>query len=167
MDKTAVKVVIETPRGSTEKYDYDKKSGYFLLKKILPAGMVFPYDFGFIPGTRGEDGDPLDIMVLSEFRSFPGCMMECRLLGAIIAEQGKEKQKKVRNDRYLAVPICSGAFQYLHDIDQLPPEMTVQLEDFFINYNKAEGKVFQPHGLMNADGAFKEIKANSSRQKGK
>lgn len=165
MDKTAIKVVIETPRGSTEKYDYDKKSGYFLLKKILPAGMVFPYDFGFIPDTRGEDGDPLDMMVLSEFKSFPGCMMECRLLGGIIAEQGKEKQKKVRNDRYLAVPACSATFQYLQNIDQLPPEMIIQLEDFFINYNKAEGKVFLPHGLMDAGSALKQIKASLRRGK--
>nr|WP_295866821.1 inorganic diphosphatase [uncultured Chitinophaga sp.] len=163
MDKTAVNVVIETPRGSVEKYDYDEKSGFFKLKKILPAGMVFPHDFGFIPGTRGEDGDPLDMMVLSEFRSFPGCMMECRLLGAIIAEQGKEKQKKVRNDRYLAVPTCSAVYQYLQDIGQLPPEMIVQLEDFFINYNKAEGKVFLPHGWMNADSAIKQIKASKGK----
>ncbi|MBC9912950.1 inorganic diphosphatase [Chitinophaga varians] len=165
MKTTTIKVVIETPRGSTEKYDYDKKSGHFLLRKILPAGMMFPYDFGFIPGTKGEDGDPLDIIVLSEFRSFPGCMMECHLLGAIMAEQGKEKQKKVRNDRYLAIPICSTISQYLQHIDQLPAEMVTQLEDFFFNYNKAEGKVFHSIGLMDADTAFRQIHPGSHKRK--
>lgn len=165
MKTSTITVVIETPRGSTEKYDYDKKSGHYLLRKILPAGMIFPYDFGFIPGTRGEDGDPLDIMVLSEFKSFPGCMMECRLLGGIMAEQGKEKQKKVRNDRYLSIPIFSSVFQYLQAIDQVPSEMVTQLEDFFVNYNKAEGKVFHCLGLMDADTAFRQIQTGGHRKK--
>src|ERR1700753_2946474 len=98
--------VIETPKGSAQKYDYDKKTGFFILKKILPAGMVFPYDFGFIPDTKGEDGDPLDIMVFSEYCSFPGCMVKCRIIGGLMAEQSKEpgSQNKIRNDRFFAVP---------------------------------------------------------------
>ncbi len=88
-----VTAVIETPKGNAEKYNYDPKTKFFKLKKILPTGMVFPYDFGFIPGTEGEDGDPLDIIVISEFESFPGCMVECRIIGAIIAEQTGKKRK--------------------------------------------------------------------------
>src|SRR5882724_761988 len=83
----SIDVVIETPKGSAQKYDYDPSTHFFKLKKILPSGMMFPYDFGFIPGTRGEDGDPLDIIVISEFQSFPGCKMKCRVIGGIKAEQ--------------------------------------------------------------------------------
>ena len=82
-----ITVIVETPKGSAEKFDYEPKYKVFKLNKVMPSGMVFPYDFGFIPDTKGEDGDPLDVLVLSEFKTFPGCMMDCRLLGAIVASQ--------------------------------------------------------------------------------
>lgn len=81
-----ITAIVETPKGNAQKYDYDAESKWFKLKKILPAGMVFPFDFGFIPVTKGGDGDPLDIIIISEFKSFPGCAMECRIIGAITAE---------------------------------------------------------------------------------
>src|SRR5688572_15323925 len=99
-------IVIETPKGSREKYYYDADLSHYKLKKLLPLGMVFPYDFGFIPGTKGEDGDPLDAMIISEFDSFPGCHIDCRLIGALRAEQ-IEKRKKLRNDRFFFVPVDS------------------------------------------------------------
>jgi inorganic pyrophosphatase len=142
MKKEKLNVVIETPKGSTEKYDFDKSKGGFMQKKILPAGMVFPFDFGFIPDTIGEDGDPLDIIVISEFKSFPGCLMECRLLGGIMAEQGKPGKKKVRNDRFIAVPVCSRNYQGIRSLEDLGTSILHELSDFFINYNKAEGKEF-------------------------
>jgi len=140
-----VDVVIETPKGSALKYDYDQASHFFELKKILPSGMVFPYDFGFIPGTKGEDGDPLDIIVISEFESFPGCKMKCRPIGGMQAEQSaqKGKSKMIRNDRFIAIPDCSSIFENIKSIDDLPDEIIKQLESFFIDYNKAEGKEFK------------------------
>lgn len=140
-----VDVVIETPKGSALKYSYDPATHFFELKKILPSGMVFPYDFGFIPGTKGEDGDPLDIIVISEFQSFPGCKMRCRLIGGLKAEQSvskDEKKKMIRNDRYIAVPDCSSIFENIKSIDDLPAHIVRELEDFFINYNQIEGKKF-------------------------
>ncbi|WP_431209985.1 inorganic diphosphatase [Puia sp. P3] len=86
-----INVVIETPKGSAQKYDFEPGERFFKLKKILPSGMVFPYDFGFIPNTEGEDGDPLDVIVISEFHSLPGIMMKCRVLGGICAEQSDGK----------------------------------------------------------------------------
>jgi inorganic pyrophosphatase len=132
-----VDVVIETPKGSSEKYDYLPNTPFFKMKKILPAGMVFPYDFGFIPKTRGQDGDPLDVIVISEFKSFPGVIMKCRIIGGIKAEQSKEKSsdKLIRNDRFLAIPKCSNIFQEVDKMDQL--------EEFFVDYNKLEGKKFK------------------------
>src|ERR1700712_5031895 len=102
-----VTAIIETPKGSGEKYNYDEKQRYFKLGKILPAGLVFPFDFGFIPDTKGEDGDPLDIIVISELASFPGCAMDCRIIGAIKAEQTEKNGETLRNDRFLGVPEVS------------------------------------------------------------
>src|ERR1700744_5760638 len=140
-----VDVVIETPKGSAQKYDYVPDTPFFKLSKILPSGMVFPYDFGFIPKTKGEDGDPLDVIVISEFNSFPGVIIKCRVIGGITAEQSEEKgsKKMIRNDRFLAIPKCSNIFQDVEKMADLPKQITDNLEDFFIDYNKLEGKKFK------------------------
>jgi inorganic pyrophosphatase len=140
-----VDVVIETPKGSAQKYDYVPDTPFFKLKKILPSGMVFPYDFGFIPKTKGEDGDPLDVIVISEFNSFPGVIIKCRIIGGIKAEQSEEKGSKtmIRNDRFLAIPQCSNIFQDIEKMADLPKQLTDGLEEFFIDYNKLEGKKFK------------------------
>ncbi|HEY4065144.1 MAG TPA: inorganic diphosphatase [Puia sp.] len=154
-----VDVVIETPKGSAQKYDYDPDSHFFKLKKILPSGMVFPYDFGFIPHTKGEDGDPLDVIVISEFNSFPGIMIKCRIIGCIKAEQSAEKDKKklIRNDRFLAIPKCSNIFEDIKNMDDLPKRIMNQLEQFFVDYNKLEGKEFKALKQMDAKEALKLI----------
>lgn len=153
-----VNVVIETPKGSAQKYDYDPKSHFFKLKKILPAGMVFPYDFGFVPETKGEDGDPLDVIVISEFCSFPGCMIKCRIIGGIKAEQSEEDGKKmIRNDRFLAIPKFSSIFEKVRSIHDLPKSILEDLEDFFIDYNKIEGKEFKALKKLGAHEAYTMI----------
>ena len=152
-----ITVVVETPKGSAQKYDYDEKNKWFQLKKILPAGMVFPFDFGFIPGTKGEDGDPLDIIVISELKSFPGCVMECRVIGAIVAEQ-TEKGKTVRNDRFLAIPEVSQLFANIKSIKDLPEDIVEEIEKFFMNYNELANKKFKPLERMDASKALKLIK---------
>ena len=98
-----MEIIIETTKGSNVKYKYDEESLCFKVKKILPMGMVFPYHFGFIPGTKGEDGDPLDGMVISEFSSFTGAHIECRLIGALLTSQ-TTKGKMIHNDRYFFIP---------------------------------------------------------------
>lgn len=140
-----VDVVIETPKGSAQKYDYVPNTPFFKLSKILPSGMVFPYDFGFIPKTLGEDGDPLDVIVISEFNSFPGVIIKCRIIGGITAEQSEEKgsKKMIRNDRFLAIPKCSNIFQNVEKMADLPKQLTDDLEEFFVDYNKLEGKKFK------------------------
>jgi inorganic pyrophosphatase len=140
-----VDVVIETPKGSAQKYDYVPDTPFFKLSKILPSGMVFPYDFGFIPKTKGEDGDPLDVIVISEFNSFPGIIIKCRIIGGIKAEQseGKNRKKMIRNDRFVAVPNCSSIFQDVEKMNDLPKQIIDELEGFFVDYNKLEGKKFK------------------------
>ncbi len=151
-----VTAIVETPKGSAYKYDYEPDLKLFKLKKTMPAGMVFPFDFGFIPGTKGEDGDPLDIIILSELSSFPGCIMDCRLIGAIAAEQTEEGDT-VRNDRFLAVPEVSQLFADIQSIDDLPPKMIEQLETFFVNYNELAGKTFKPLERKSAEEAYQLI----------
>lgn len=156
-------VIIETPKGSTEKYSYDKDAKCFKLKKILPSGMAFPYDFGFIPNTKGEDGDPLDVIVISEFKSFPGCLMDVRIIGAIQAQQ-TEKDKTERNDRYLAVPTLSTIFSDINTIADIPKNKLDELEQFFVNYNAAHGKKFKPLKVIKPKEAFKLIKQQQHGQ---
>ena len=150
-------VIIETPRGSTEKYDYDKDHNLFKLKKILPSGMTFPYDFGFIPHTKGEDGDPLDVIVISEYQSFPGCLVECRIIGAMTAKQSSAK-KTIRNDRYFGVPVLSTIFSHIKTVDDIPAVKLDELQQFFVNYNKVEGKKFKPLKILKPKEALALIK---------
>src|ERR1700753_638808 len=94
-----IPVTIETPKGSTIKYDYNKKDDKFYVSKFLPMGMMFPFDFGFIPKTKGEDGDTLDVIIVSEYGSFPGCVTKARIIGCMQAEQSSMpgKKKMIRN----------------------------------------------------------------------
>jgi inorganic pyrophosphatase len=160
-----VDAIVETPKGYAEKFTYDKDSGFFKLKKILPSGMSLPYDFGFIPGTRGEDGDPLDIIVISEFKSFPGCMIECRLIGCIHSTQTEinKKVKVIRNDRFIGIPVPSVSFKYIHSIDEIPKKLMNGLKAFFINYNKAEGKKFKIIAQAGPRESYKMIQSGMNK----
>jgi inorganic pyrophosphatase len=164
---SSVDVIIETPKGSAQKYDYVPGSPFFKLKKILPSGMVFPYDFGFIPDTKGEDGDPLDVIVISEFNSFPGVIIKCRIIGGITAEQSEERDKKkmIRNDRFLAVPKCSNIFEKVQEIDDLPDQITDDLEAFFIDYNKLQDKKFKALAKIGAKEARQLISEQTEKKK--
>lgn len=114
-----VNVIIETPKHSKNKYTYDEKLKLFKLKSMMPEGASFPYDFGFLPCTLGEDGDPLDILVLMEEPAFPGCLVECRLIGVIEAEQTEKSGKTNRNDRILAVASRSILFKDIMRLKEL------------------------------------------------
>ena len=161
---SSIEIVIETPKGSAQKYDYDPKTHFFKMKKILPSGMVFPYDFGFIPDTKGEDGDPLDMIVISEFNSFPGVMIKCRVIGGIKGEQTADDGKKmIRNDRFIAIPKCSNIFEKVKTIDDLPRQIMDDLEEFFVDYNKLEGKKFKAVAKMDARTAQRLIDSNKSQ----
>ena len=150
-------IIVETPKGSAQKYVYEEKLKCFKLTKIMPAGMVFPFDFGFIPGTKGEDGDPLDIIVISEFKSFPGCAMECRIVGGMKANQTEKNGNTMRNDRFIGVPVESELFKDINSINQFPQNIIEQLEDFFKNYNKAARKEFEVLERMGSEEAMKLI----------
>lgn len=154
---------VETSKGSNTKYNYNPQLGGFVLAKTLPLGTVFPYDFGFIPGTLGKDGDPLDVIILSEQGTFSGCIMKCRIIGAIRAIQKEKDGTKVENDRYLAVPESSVVFEKIKDLEQLPVTVLDEIKKFFVNYNDQEGKEFTPLELISCKKAYKAIKRAKSK----
>src|SRR6202795_94293 len=141
-DNVLIQVVIETPKGSRNKYAFDSEETVFRLKKVLPAGMTFPYDFGFIPRTLAEDGDPVDVLVLMDEPAFPGCVLKCRLIGIIEGEQGDGKDKE-RNDRVVAVEKANHSFADIDDVDDLGKEFVHELEEFFVNYHKLSGEEYR------------------------
>lgn len=137
-----VQVVIETPKGSRNKYSFDPEQKIFTLKKVLPAGMAFPYDFGFIPSTKAEDGDPTDVLVLMDEPAFPGCLLKCRVIGIIEGEQGKKK-KCERNDRIIAIEQANHSYARVRHIDQLGKHFLKELQEFFVNYHDLQGKKYR------------------------
>lgn len=148
----SLNVIIETPKGSRNKFNYDPKEGLFKLSKTLPKGMDFPYDFGFVPSTSGEDGDPLDVLVVADDPAFPGCKVCCRLIGVIEAEQKERGGETVRNDRLIAVPeACKD--ENTHSLKELPDSLVKEMEHFFKSYHLLDGQTFKPlahHGPKRA-----------------
>ena len=149
----SITVITESPKGSPLKYDYEPDTKRFKISKILPAGLVFPFDFGFIPDTKGEDCDPLDIIVISEITSFPGCAMDCRVIGAIKAEQTERNGETIRNDRFIGVPEVSQLFAHVDELVKLPENILKQMEAFFQNYNEQAGKKLRVLERLNANEA--------------
>ena len=152
-----VTAMVESPKGFNQKFEYAPRERRFRLSKILPGGLVFPFDFGMIPGTKGEDGDPLDVIVISEVTTFPGCMIDCRIIGAFQAEQTERDGKTMRNDRFLGIPVVSQLFPEVSELAQLPESILNQLEHFFKNYNEQAGKEFRVITRLSATEALQLI----------
>jgi len=140
--KDDLRIVIETPRGSRTKYSYDPDCDCMQLSTVLPEGMVFPYDFGFIPSTLGDDGDPVDVLVLMDAAVVPGCVVRGRLIGAIEAEQ-KEGGKWTRNDRLIAVATHAQTYNNAKRLSALRPHLVEEIKQFFESYNKLRNRKFK------------------------
>jgi inorganic pyrophosphatase len=118
-DDGHIHTVVETPRGSTCKLDFDPDLGVFTLAKPLMAGLSYPFDWGFIPSTKAPDGDPLDVLIIHDARTYPGVVLKCRPVGVLEVEQ-TSGAKRERNDRIFAVPDRSPLETDLKDIRNLP-----------------------------------------------
>ena len=138
-----VQAVIETPKGSSYKYDFDPVAAVFRLDKILPFGMYFPFDFGFIPGTKGEDGDPLDIMLLMEQSNLQGVVVLCRVVAVMKSVQTERDGTKFRNDRFLAVSSLSPEHEHTLNVEDISTRLLEEIAYFFKQYNELAGKTFQ------------------------
>jgi inorganic pyrophosphatase len=152
------RAIIETPKGCGNKFRYDPETGLFMLAGLLPEGMRFPFDFGFIPSTLGEDGDPLDIMVMLEEPAHVGCLIEVRIIGIIMATQ-TEKGMTRRNDRLLGVAVHSYARAHLTSVKEISSHLLRQVEEFFVSYNKQRKKIFKIRDIGGPKKALTFLKA--------
>ncbi len=160
-DKQMLRVVIETPKGSRNKFAFDADEHIFQLKKVLPAGMTFPYDFGFVPSTKADDGDPVDVLVLMDEPAFPGCVLSCRPIGVIEGEQTQKRTKKAeRNDRIVAVEQDAHSWADIGTMDDLGKQFEHELEEFFVNYHKLSGSEYRILGVKGRAAARKLVKAS-------
>jgi len=131
--------VIETPAASRVKYSYDVKTGLFMAKRVLALGLVFPFPFGFLPSTRGADGDPLDVLVICDLDLPTGSLILVSLIGVIQIEQ-EEDGKAVRNDRFIAVPHLNGGERRPQRFEDLGEHWLAQIETFLKTYEQEAGK---------------------------
>lgn len=153
----SINAVIETPKGSRNKYAYDSEIEGFKLKRALPAGMVFPFDFGFIPSTLAEDGDPVDVLVLTDAPTFPGCIVECKVIGVIKVQQ-EQNQQNVRNDRIIAVQMLSREYRGVEKLSDLEDGLVKEIIHFFASYNDLSDDKFEPLGNEGVSEAIRLIK---------
>ena len=154
-----VVIVVETPSGSGNKLKFDDELGVYRLDRVLPAGMTFPFDFGFIPETVAEDGDPLDAIVLLDSPVHPGCVVLARLIGILEAEQrDKGRRTWERNDRLVAVAGGPKGHAAIRSFDDVDPFRLQSIESFFANYHALDGDGFRVtarSGVQAAEAAIK------------
>ncbi|MBV9957369.1 MAG: inorganic diphosphatase [Acidobacteria bacterium] len=156
-------VIIETPQGSRNKFNYDEQLGLFRLGGVLPVGASFPFDFGFVPETLGGDGDPLDVLVLMDAPAFTGCLVQARLLGVIEASQTERDGETTRNDRLIAVAATSRTHRDVHTLAEVPHQLVKEIEHFFISYNEIKEKTFKPLGRFGPERAIALVKEGIRR----
>jgi len=160
-DTDELNAIIETPQGSRNKYTWDPKKRLFKLSGVLTLGAVFPFDFGFVPSTLGEDGDPVDVLVLMDEPAFPGCLVPARLIGIIEAEQ-TEAGETGRNDRLIAVASNSRNHRDVRTLDDLSGNRVEEIEYFFVSYNRIKGKEFSPRGRFGPERAREAVSRGCS-----
>lgn len=151
-----LQVIIETPKGSRNKFAFDPDQRVFALSKVLPAGMAFPYDFGFLPRTLAQDGDPIDVLLLMDEPAYPGVMVRARLIGVIEGEQ-LDGKNKTRNDRLLAVAEGSHQYANIRTFKDLPSLFLQEIEEFFVNYHRHLGKQYKLLGCKGSGEAMRLI----------
>lgn len=156
-------VIIETPKGSRNKFNYDDELRLFKLGGVLPSGAVFPFDFGFVPSTVGGDGDPLDVLVLMDEPAFTGCLVRVRLAGVIEAEQTERDRETTRNDRLIGVAAESRLHKGVRSLGDLDPNLLEEVEHFFVSYNQIKGKEFKPLGRFGPERAVKLVEEGVKR----
>jgi inorganic pyrophosphatase len=154
--------VIEAAQGTRNKLKYLPELGALSLHAVLPLGTSFPYDFGFVPSTVGDDGDPLDVLVFMDQPVPPGTVVPCRLIGVIEAQQKEKGEKARRNDRLLAVAAKTHRYGQWQKLGDVPDNVLEEIERFFVFYNQQKGVTFKPlarRGPMHA----KELLAQGQR----
>jgi inorganic pyrophosphatase len=136
-----VRMIVEIPKNSANKYEYDGALGVFRLDRALYSPMHYPGDYGFIPGTLADDNDPMDVLCLVDVPSFPGCLIEVRPVGILNMVDNAEGDQKI-----LAVPNRNPRYDQIHTMDQIFPHVRREIEHFFTIYKELEGKQTKMQG---------------------
>jgi len=153
-----IHVVVESPRGSTVKLKYDRQLGALTLSRALPAGLTYPYDWGFVPSTHASDGDPIDALVLSDVGTASGVVIACRPIGVLEIEQNKRRGSgRERNDRIIAVPQGIARFESVRDVSDLSERTRAEIADFFVHASAFEQKALRVLGWGGPDRAFELV----------
>ncbi len=152
-----VNAIIETPKNSRHKYALKNEYGIIAFHEVMPDSMQWPYDYGFIPQTLAPDDDPLDVLVVTDNGLFPGCLIEVRLIGAVL-----ESKDGTDNHRTLGVPLPSpGAPRMtdsVYETRDLPPTMLDEILNFLKTYSERQGHKVQQKGVVSADEAMQIVK---------
>ena len=151
--EAAFPVIIEVPKGSTNKYELDKETGLLRLDRVLYSAVYYPADYGFIPRTYCDDGDPLDALVLSEEPVHPLTIVEARAIGVM-----RMRDEKGIDDKILAVSVRDPAYSHYVDKGQLPPHMFLQIRRFFEDYKVLEHKQVVVEDLLGTPDAVRIIR---------
>ncbi|HEX9496531.1 MAG TPA: inorganic diphosphatase [Candidatus Limnocylindria bacterium] len=154
-----VDVFVEIPRGSRAKYELDQKTGHIRLDRVLHSSVHYPADYGFVMGTLGGDGDPLDALVIVEEPTFPGCVMAARPIGTLFMRDAKGEDEKI-----LAVPVGDPRFDEIRTLDDLAPHWRKEIETFFSTYKVLEADDTEVRGWHDETVAWKVIDAARERK---
>jgi len=155
---TTIDAVVETPKGSRNKYEFDPESGAIRLDRVLYSSIHYPGDYGFIPGTTSGDGDPLDVLILVEEPTFPGCRVRIRPIGVLLLRDGTDEDEKI-----LGVPTADPRFAEIIDLIQVPHHLLAEVENFFETYKALEEKTTATGGWKGAAEAREVLKRRRSR----
>ncbi|MFC4769273.1 inorganic diphosphatase [Effusibacillus consociatus] len=153
-----VDAFIEIPTGSQNKYEFDKETGRFKLDRVLFSPMHYPTEYGYIENTLAEDGDPLDILVITSFPTFPGCVIESRVIGVLLMTDDKGKDEKL-----LAVPTEDPRFKEVHTLEDVAPHVLKEIAHFFQVYKDLENKKVTIDGWQGTDVAARLLEECKAR----
>lgn len=160
-NELVVDAFIEIPTGSQNKYEYDKEEGVFRLDRVLYSPMHYPTEYGYLKNTLAEDGDPLDILVLTTFPTFPGCVIKSRVIGVLLMSDDKGKDEKL-----LGVPVDDPRWDQVKSLEDVPPHILKEIEHFFQVYKDLENKETRIEGWKDADTAAELYQACVNRYQG-
>ncbi len=155
-----VSIMVEIPKGSRNKYEYDPKSGHMKFDRMLFSSVHYPCDYGFITDTKAKDGDPLDALILVEEPTFPGCMIEAKPIGVFMMSDEKGPDEKI-----LCVPVSDPMWNHIKDIKQVPPHLLREIKHFFTIYKDLEGKKTVTGGWEGRPSALRVISESRGNAK--
>lgn len=157
-ENALIEIFVEVPKGSRNKYEYDHQAGCFRLDRMLFSAVHYPGDYGYIPATLAEDGDPLDALVILREPTFPGCLITGRVVGVLHMRDEEGPDAKI-----LAVPTDDPRWEHVQDFPDVPNHLSEEIRHFFAIYKDLEGKRVDIQGWKGRNDALAEVEASRRR----